>query len=623
MKLRVGFFLFVVCVTVVLHSCRRNQPTLVDANRAPDTEVWYAPPDSTEYQYLVHVYWRGVDRDGVVTRYIWTIKDSITPPPLGWNPAERIRDLRQGHFTTRTDSIFSFTAFRNVGGVGLKKNRQAFYISAIDDNGVYDPFPAAVEFIATVDKLPKIVFETEITKVLNGNVTKEKKLFDPAELDTVGMFRPFNIYYSGSTVNGEIRAYKFFPLTSSVSIPNSDVWTEDLTDTLREFSNVDADAIPSGRLRLAAQVRDDAGAESRVDAGQFREGVCQIVVNYEPDTDIFGVTNTFFRGGTTVVDSVNFEDSEPDTVPYNSWVTLFYQGWDNPYDSSLCADVVNECIAYQVQYTRVGNIDGGPAEGGSVVSSTVRWLPEDGEDNNPFGTPDSTSLTLGCEVYDIRVRSVDEYEKPDGTPAEVSITGSFTPVLDDVALVNFDGTIAGDGDTLTWDYWNPANYKSSPLDTLDFSNPIDPQVVKQFFFVISATGHDSPKEQDGAGVKGWLYTFRRTDTGTVERLKTSGFWADGVTVNVLADTIQLNRRYALFPPESWMDDYAALPGYLNTEYDFTTRGRDLRLADVYAQFMYVDSGAGSIKLRLNAYNASVLARWTESMGQRFYLAMKR
>jgi hypothetical protein len=85
MKLRVGFFLLVVCLTVVLHSCRRNQPTLVDANRAPETEVWYAPPDSTEYEYLVHVYWRGTDRDGTVTRYIWTIKDSITPPPLGWN----------------------------------------------------------------------------------------------------------------------------------------------------------------------------------------------------------------------------------------------------------------------------------------------------------------------------------------------------------------------------------------------------------------------------------------------------------------------------------------------------------------------------------------------------------
>ena len=628
MKLRVGFFLFVVCLTVVLHSCRRNQPTLVDTNRAPDTEVWYAPPDSTEYNYLVHVYWRGIDRDGTVTRYIWTIKDSITPPPLGWNPAERIRDLREGQFTSRTDSVFSFTAFRNVGGVGLKKNRQAFYISAIDDAGKYDPLPAAIEFVATVDKLPRINFETEITVVHpDGSRTAVKKDFNNAELDTVGMFRPFNIYYSGSTANGEIRAYKFFPLTSNVAMEGADVWTEDLADTLRVLENRDADVIPSGRFRLAAQVRDDAGAESRVDAGQFTQGVCQVVVNYEPDTHIFKILNTYSKDGVTVVDSVDFQDSEPDTVPYSSWVTMFYQGWDKPAaDSSLCTDIQNKCITYQVQYRRTADINGGPARGGSLVSSTVRWLPENGEDNNEFGTPDSTSLTVGSETYNIRVRSIDEYEKPDGTPAEVPLTGNFEPTLDSFGLVNYDGTIPGDGDTLTWNYWYPANYKGTFTDTVDFSNPFDPQVVKEFYFVISASGHDSPKEQDGAGIKGWLYTFLRTSTGTIERLNQSGFWADGMTINVLADTVKLSRRYKWDPvdPSYWMEDFARLPGYLNTEYDFTVRGRDLALTDIYEQFMYVrpnPADVNSTKLRLNTYNASPVARWSGLGGQRFYLAV--
>jgi hypothetical protein len=35
--------------------------------------------------------------------------------------------------------------------------------------------------------------------------------------------------------------------------------------------------------------------------------------------------------------------------------------------------------------------------------------------------------------------------------------------------------------------------------------------------------------------------------------------------------------------------------------------------------MYVNG----VKVRLNSYNTSVLARWTALMGQRFYLKMKR
>ncbi len=65
MKLRVAVFLLVVCLSVVVFSCRRNQPSLVDANRPPDTELWYAPLDSTEYEWNVHLYWRGVDGDGI------------------------------------------------------------------------------------------------------------------------------------------------------------------------------------------------------------------------------------------------------------------------------------------------------------------------------------------------------------------------------------------------------------------------------------------------------------------------------------------------------------------------------------------------------------------------------
>lgn len=622
MKLRVGLFAFVVCLTVALYSCRRNQPTLVDTNRPPDTELWYAPADSSDSEYLVHLYWRGLDADGTPVRYVWAILDSITPPPLGWNPSARIADFRAGRITTKTDSIFAFTAFKNQGGVGLRKNRQAFYIAAIDDNGVIDPSPAAIEFIATVAKLPEIRFATTITRVLNGNSTTTTKAFNPAQLDTVGMFRPFSISYHGLTTNGGLRAYRFFPLTAGVDMVGADVWTADLSDTVRVFTNAGRDTLPSGTFKLAAQVRDEAGAESRIDSGQFTEGVCRVVVNFEPDTRIFKILNTVYKNGQAVVDSVDFRDSQPDTLPYGSWITLFYQGWDNPYDSTLCQDVDNKCIRYQVQFTRRGEVDGGPSQGGSEVSTTIRWLPEAGEDNNPFGTTDSTSMTLGTEDYVVRVRALDEFAKADGTPFTVPITGNFSPTIDGFSISNHDGTVAGDGDTITWDWFKPANLNNPPtfLDTLDFTS-IPPRVVKRFFFVIRANGHDHPREGDGAGVRGWYYEFRNTIDQSIARLNSSGAWVDATTPDVLLDTIKVTIRYPYVfeDPQPGSDAFAALPTFLNQNYNFMIRGRDFALLDEYSQFMFVNR----VKLELNSYLASVLSRWTGKMEQQVYLQMKK
>ena len=105
MKLRVAFFLILVCLSVILFSCRRSQPALIDANRAPNTELWYAPPDSTLYDWNVNVYWRGIDMDGVSDRFIWTITDTLEANPLlRWNPSERVADFRVGRITSRTDT---------------------------------------------------------------------------------------------------------------------------------------------------------------------------------------------------------------------------------------------------------------------------------------------------------------------------------------------------------------------------------------------------------------------------------------------------------------------------------------------------------------------------------------
>ena len=212
MKLRVAAFLLLVCLSVVVFSCRRNQPSLVDSNRPPDTELWYAPMDSTEYEWNVHLYWRGVDSDGIAQRYIWTITDTLEVDPLlRWNPSERISDFRLGRVTGRTDSVIAFTAYTNVAGVGLRKNRQAFHVAAIDDNGVIDPTPAVVEFVATVGQLPSVSFSLTVTEIAEegGTPVVTTKPYNPAVLDTVGMFRPLAISYRGKTANGLLTGYKY------------------------------------------------------------------------------------------------------------------------------------------------------------------------------------------------------------------------------------------------------------------------------------------------------------------------------------------------------------------------------------------------------------------------------
>ena len=72
-----GVFLLSLGLLITFGACRRNQPSLVDRNQEPETVLWYAPADSTEYEYLVHLFWRGTDSDGTVEEFIWTIKDTL------------------------------------------------------------------------------------------------------------------------------------------------------------------------------------------------------------------------------------------------------------------------------------------------------------------------------------------------------------------------------------------------------------------------------------------------------------------------------------------------------------------------------------------------------------------
>jgi hypothetical protein len=395
-------------------------------------------------------------------------------------------------------------------------------------------------------------------------------------LDTVGMFKPFEISYHGISITNIIEAYKFFPLTAGVTLPGQDVWTTDLSDTLRGFPNTGDDALPSGVFRLAAQCRDILGLESLVDMGDYEEGVAQVVVNYDPNTEIFNLLSNYTvsdgTGGTVVIQEViNFHDGIPDTVSYDSWARIDYRGWDDPRDGTLCEPIdPNRCTGFQVAYWKESVHNPGAQE-------FSLWQPRSGiHDTDPLSATDSNTFHIGSLEYELYVRSVDEFERPDGTPASVSVIGNFDPTMDMVAVEDHLGNQINLAviDTLTWNFWKGEGWPYvCQCDTLDMGQAVcDAQFiscqgrtypdhrgtfdwVKSWSFHIKAAGHDHPKDPPpsnndplGSGIKSWRYMVRNSQGQFINLGKSGpGFFEykiDGQTqINVLDDVITWRTTY--------------------------------------------------------------------------------
>lgn len=632
MKFLQGVVVCTLCLVLLIGGCRRNQTSLIDRNEAPDTRLWYAPPDSSEYEYLVHLYWRGEDNDGTVERYIWTIQDTLVTDETAWNPAERLRDFRSGRMISRTDSVFSFTAFRNVGGVGLKKNRQAFYISAIDDNGVIDPTPAAVEFVATIDELPSIFF----TVYKNGQARPYVHREVPQ--DTVGMSRPFEISYHGSTRNGQVRAYQWFPLSTTIELEGARVWTDDLSDTLRSFTNSGDEEIPSSVFRFAAKCIDDADAESPVDAGRFASGVAQVVVNFDPDTEIDGLKSYYFKNGAVLERDIDFSDNVPDTVPYQSWLWMHYASWDDQRDVIRCSPLnPDRCINFQIKYERESD-----RLRGSFGSSG--WVPRGAaHDTDPLSASDSNTVNIGSVEYDFFVRGIDENLRPDGTPARVSVVGNYDPTLTGVTfedqLGNQIDVSSGVVDTLTWNFWKGVGWPYTQLaDTLDFLDPELPY-FKRFRWRLQAEGFDHPDDPAGSGIKAWRYLVFDEEGNFWPLARAGETWVSGDALNSLDDTFQLTFRYPScqgafvtgVPGDPCGNSvFEDLPLFVNRDLTIILTGRDTAVNEgEFDQYMFLsnvqpDSVSGiSEKILINSYPTAVYGRYTEEKQFTFHFRMIR
>jgi len=468
--------------------------------------------------------------------------------------------------------------------------------------------------------------------------------YDPAApLDTVGMFMPFDISYHGLSANGPIEAYKFFPLTTGVTMPGQNEWTTDLSDTLRAFPNTGDDALPSGVFRLAAQCRDVLGAESAVDAGTFSEGVTQVVVNFDPDTWFTGVVSSYTVDDVIYEEAIDFADGTPDTVPMNSWVRIDYVGSDDPRDGSSCDPLdPNECIGFQVAYERDSERINGAYE-----RST--WLPRTGlHDTDPFSAADSNSFSIGSYEYNLYARTVDENGRPDGTPPHVEIVGNHDPTMDRLSVEDHLGNQVDLSilDTVTWNFWKGEGWPYSCLcDTVDYpeafcgGQPNDPpgcafrdypdnagsfDYYKSFGIRINALGHDHPKDPTGSGVKSWRYYVMNSSGQFLCLGKACAGWFDGAEINFLNDVISWKVYYpGPFTPNPDPNGdtvFANLPTWLNEDLTFFVMGRDTEFAEPeFEQFIFINGD----KQLFNVTPAASLGRWTEEKVFSFRITLVR
>jgi hypothetical protein len=428
-------------------------------------------------------------------------------------------------------------------------------------------------------------------------------------------------------VNGRIRAYTYFPLSTVIIVPGAGVWSEDLTDTLRTFPNTMTDHLPAGTFRFAARCLDDAGAESPVDAGQFRRGVSQVVVNWDPETWMTELFNWSYKK--PVHTQINFTDNLPDTVPYKSWTYFRYYSHDDARDGKVCfPGEADECINFQIKVVRES------AHAGSGEDSG--WLPRQGVHDSELGTTaDSNTVNMASYEYDLLASGVDENGTRDGTPATVHLVGNFAPTMDTFLLDDHLGNPVNTAviDTLVWDFYKGIGW---PYDAESDTVQADGVYYKYFGFNMSATGHDDIRDPAGSAVGTWSYNTYTDfnsldDPGTSHRIGRTGVWFEGDVGNEMFEETKFRFRYNEADGDDLFADLSAYP-FLNQVITLVVYGRDTKNVETaFDQFVFwnqVPPGASagngiSTKNLINSFNPVESGRWTEPRIVQFYLRFTR
>jgi hypothetical protein len=207
--------------------------------------------------------------------------------------------------------------------------------------------------------------------------------------------------------------------------------------------------------------------------------------------------------------------------------------------------------------------------------------------------------------------------------SEIEIIGNYDPTLDEAYIVNYDGVVASeDVDTVTWDWWHPANFTGNPDDTLETDTQTNKVYAKRTFYMnLDASGHDHPKEQERFGVGQWIWTLLGVGDSESESFFSEGqdAWQDGVANNEFDRRFEITYRYEIATDPGGRSIWADPPSFWNKEYRVRIQGRDLPSNSEFREYIFIN---GSMVL-LNAYQGTPLARWTQTGQFRFFLKVAR
>jgi hypothetical protein len=382
------------------------------------------PAESTSAFYQVHLKWYGVDPDGLVDHYEYSVTDTSKVP--GEDDPGFSGFLK----TTKTDSVFRLEA-NKVQTLGHR-----FYVRAVDNEGKTDPTPAWTYFVADDFNLPGVRFLSATAHWKTGRGTDttvaltSNSAFAPS--DTIGVGGDFRASWTGfdNDPGGYVVGFEYRRSSDPEHLGGT------LSDTSAAFSfarpaGSDLSDYYSGIAAILVRSIDDAGAKTNP------ESLRSVVVNFSPRAWIVdpNQTNPPVRANPPV-----FVEKDSQVIyPTGTFladgirrITFKYTGRDDKRDIRL--DPNNPSGITGFQYRR---LKGG---GGVAYLDVASWKPY------PLVSDfdDGVGLTSGDYTYLIRAR--DELGR-EGAAETLKVSVNYFPYFEYVSYV--------DGNDVEQPLWNP------------------------------------------------------------------------------------------------------------------------------------------------------------------------
>jgi hypothetical protein len=426
--------------------CREDRPSTFDRNLPPETVITGAPAESALAYYQVHLKWYGVDPDGVIDHYEYSVTDSNK------TPGEDDPGFTGYYQTTRTDSVFLLTA-NDPQILGHR-----FYVRSVDNEGKTDPTPAWTYFVAHDFNFPRVVFTSAVGRWIDRQGRPQEvpiassSRFAPT--DTIGVGGSVTVSWTGfdddipccpGIGSGRVVGYEFRRSNDPEFLGGTPADTI-ATMSFAEAAGEDITAYYSGTAAILVRAIDDAGARTNPDSAR------SVVVNFSPRAWIVHPDSTVppAKARTPV-----FIEKDSQTI-YPSGTVLAdglrriqfkFSGRDDDRDMSLDPNNPSGVVGFQFRRLKNG--------GGFAFQDIQTWkrYPQVSDFD------DGADLTSGDYAYLIRAR--DELGR-EGLPAILEVSVNYSPYFEWVRYV--------DQDTVEQSLWNPGP-SGQQLDTVQVVIP--------------------------------------------------------------------------------------------------------------------------------------------------------